>query len=34
MALRPPNADELNDVWLEIDQNYKELIETIAKVDY
>ena len=36
MALRRPNTDELNDVWSEIDQNYKKLIETmtIAKVDY
>ena len=35
MALRRPNTDELNDVWSEIDQNYKELIETmkIVKVD-
>ena len=35
MALRRPNTDELNDVWSEIDQNYKEIIETmtIAKVD-
>ena len=36
MALRQPNTDELNDVWSEIDQNYKELIETmtISKVDF
>ena len=36
MALRRPSTDELNDAWSEIDQNYKELIETmtIAKVDF
>ena len=36
MALRRPNTDELNDVWSEVDQNYKELIETmtIAKVNH
>ena len=36
MALRRPNTDELNGAWSEIDQNYKELIETmaIAQVDF